>query len=94
MLLSTLLHRVYNHSMTKQHSIWWNIRVTDVNQVTWEHRVLFEESEFYGAENLARIFPNPGEWSSFLTRLLVIPSGQVNMFVADEGVVAVSWHRE
>lgn len=72
--------------------MWWTIRVND-NNITWEHRVLFDKGEFYGTDNLSRMFPNFTEWSAFLAKIMMTPNGELNTVVAGNTIM-LSWQRE
>jgi len=73
--------------------MWWTIFVLDVNDVTLEHRVQYDprDRQFYGAENLYRLFSSSKDWTTFLHRLFMEQSGTVDCISKEGENSRITW---
>jgi hypothetical protein len=72
---------------------YWNIFVRDCNGVVWGHRIYFDRHQFWGIENLYRVFP-PNQWTVFLHKLFTDNTGSVTITRADGETNVINWIKE
>ena len=72
---------------------YWNVFVRDCNNVLWEHRICFDQHQFWGVENLYRAF-SPNQWTVFLHKIFTDNTGSVTITRADEETNVINWIKE
>lgn len=75
--------------------MWWTIRVKDCNGNTWKHRVLYDNMQFFGTDNLNSLFRSGPQYTAFLANLMTSKVGSLNNLVDRDGCAcSLAWEKD